>query len=202
MSARQTILSTAVSLLPFLLAEPSAASEPHFLIGATVGFDSPSTGEAFPVGEVVGRYFPSPTAPVEVAASYRSFTYENLRGRSGEEYTLTQKPLLLGIRGVLGPNRFIRVLVGGGLHVSPSRLSYSSYVYSYSPSAGGYVTKTGSLSKVVVGGYLGLDTEMRLGQSARLLSGIRYVFNPISPPFSTEESQSYLRLFVGGGAHF
>jgi hypothetical protein len=151
------------------------------------------------VGELLGRYYPSPTFAWEAALSYRHSSYEAFRGTSGEAYATTQAPFLLGARRVLGPARPIRVLIGGGLQASPTRLSATSYLYSYSHGTGGYVYESDSRTTLVVGIYLGLDTEVRLGSSFRLLSGIRYVFNPISPAFVNDPSHYYLRLFLGGG---
>ncbi|MHB8800903.1 MAG: hypothetical protein ACYDBY_20875 [Thermoanaerobaculia bacterium] len=185
--------------LLLLRAGPSLAAERPLLVGASIGYDSPMEGERTFVGEVLARWDLSPSTVLEAAVSHRKATYERSGGASGEAYTLTQEPLLLGARQVLNPGRPVRLLLGAGLHASQTRLSYRSYVHYY-PGPDGSSTQSGSTSKIVVGAYAGLDAEIRLGPSMCLLSGLRYVYNPVSIPVRTSSSPNYFRLFVGGGA--
>lgn len=156
-------------------------------------------GEQTLVGELSGRYSLSHNTALEAVLSHRSVEYVRLGGRSGEDYTLTQTPLLLGVRHVLNPTDPFRLLVGCGLHATYTRLSHHSYVIY--PGPNGYVSQSGSDTKIVVGGYAGLDAEIRTRSSLRVLSGVRYIFNPVAIPSSTSGSSSYLRLFLGGGAY-
>ena len=185
--------------LLLLRAGPSLSAERPLLLGAGIAYDAPMEGERTIVGEVLARWDLSPFTVLEVAVSHREATYERNSGASGASYTLTQEPLFLGARQVLNPRRPVRLLLGAGLHASRARLSYSSYVH-YTPGPGGSSTESGSTSKIVVGAYAGLDAEVRLGPSMCLLTGLRYVYNPVSIPIRTSSSPSYFRLFLGGGA--
>jgi hypothetical protein len=156
-------------------------------------------GDQSLVGELLGRYSLSPATALEAALSHREVEYVRYGGRSGEDYTLAQTPFLLGVRHALNPTAPFRLLVGCGLHATYTRLSHHSYVTYGGPN--GHFSKSGSDTKIVVGGYVGLDAEIRTSTSLRVLSGIRFIYNPVAIPFSTSGSPTYFRLFLGGGAH-
>jgi hypothetical protein len=198
---RRLAFVSASLLFSAVLSASAPAADSRFSAGAHLGADLVpgaslvGTADA-PIADFFVRFSLNPSTFLEFAVSYRHYQYSEFGGRWGEDYSLTQVPIFLGLHYVILPLEPVSPLIGAGVHCSFTRDSYSTYrLYPNS-------RQTGEGNGTIFGlyGHFGLQVRVNPHVVAEIVA--RYVLNPVSSGTGEPSNQNYLRLQAGASVNF